>query len=320
MKKLTLVALASVVLVGAAIGALVFTSLGGSVHAMTHKAGLCSSTHCSLAAVAAGGPIRCALDGTVREADLGSFSGDETTIIQFFADRIIITGEIPDLSGEEIEEATGVSLNQLKELSPNRLQAGVLAELSRRQFNVDSLAGASNCARFSACSIDRNLFGASGAELARYEEERAEDGRAFAEWAAPDFTLPSLSGAPVSLTDFHGENVALVFLAGHCNHCLQSLATLDQLREEYRSQGLAVVPVYINSGSVEDVHSWISALDLAMPVLIAEPRDLSERYDFSMVPTTFLIDRDGQVTRKLVGQKSKDELDEAFGELVASSG
>ena len=89
MKKMTLVALASVVLVGAAIGALVFTSLGGSVHAMTHKAGLCSSTHCSLAAVAAGGPIRCALDGTAREVDLGSFSGDETTIIQFFADRII---------------------------------------------------------------------------------------------------------------------------------------------------------------------------------------------------------------------------------------
>ncbi len=39
-----------------------------------------------------------------------------------------------------------------------------------------------------------------------------------------------------------------------------------------------------------------------------------------MVPTTFLIDRDGRVMRKLVGQKSKDELDEAFGELVASSG
>ena len=57
-----------------------------------------------------------------------------------------------------------------------------------------------------------------------------------------------------------------------------------------------------------------------MLVLVAEPRDLSERYDFSMVPTTFLIDRDGRVTRKLVGQKSKDELDEAFGGLVAARG
>ena len=111
MKKLTLAALAGVVFVGAAIGALVFTSLGGSVHAMTHKAGLCSSTHCSLAAVAAGGTIRCALDGTVREADLGSFSGDEITIIRFFADRIIITGEIPE------PKSRSFHLRQLVQLS-----------------------------------------------------------------------------------------------------------------------------------------------------------------------------------------------------------
>ena len=321
MKQIIVVALGVMLFLGAAVGALSLTSWGSSIHAMTHRVGLCSGTHCSLAAVAAGGGVRgCRLDGSVQEADLEAFSEDELRVVRFVADRIIAEGSIPTFTGEEIQEATGVSLDELNEVSADRLQGGVLAELKRRRFNVNSLAGASNCVRFSACSIDRNLSGATGAELARYEEERALDGRPLADWAAPDFTLPSLAGASVSLADFRGENVALVFLSGHCTHCLQSLASLDELWGKYRSAGLVVMPVYINSGSVDDVVSWISTLGLDMPILVAESRELSERYDFRMVPTTFLIDRNGKVTRKLVGQKDRDDLDEAFAELAASRG
>jgi hypothetical protein len=51
---------------------------------------------------------------------------------------------------------------------------------------------------------------------------------------------------------------------------------------------------------------------------VAQRRDLAETYDFRMVPTTFLIDEEGRVTKKLVGQKGKAALDRAFRELVGS--
>jgi len=318
MMKLILAVVTVALLGGAAVGTVAVTGGAQALHEMTHKIGICSSTHCSLSAIAAGGSFKgCALDGTT--ADLSTFTEDELKIINFVSNRIVAEGEIPDFTGEEIEEATGVSLEYLEEMSQDRLQGGVLAELNRRQFNLASLAGTGNCARFNACSIDRNLAGAGGAELARYEKEKAQDGQAFADWAAPDFTLPSTSGDTVSLADFRGENVALVFLAGHCNHCLDSLSTFAELHKKYKSEGVRVVPVYVNSGTVEDIRSWTSSLDLRIPFLVSESNDLAEEYDFRMVPTTFLIDGEGRVTRKLVGQKSVDALDDALGEFAAGT-
>jgi len=48
-------------------------------------------------------------------------------------------------------------------------------------------SGAGNCAAFSACSVDRNLNGATGAELERYKKEKAEDGRTYTGFQASRF-------------------------------------------------------------------------------------------------------------------------------------
>lgn len=201
-----------------------------------------------------------------------------------------------------------------KDLDQPRLHQGVIAEMASRGLNVAALAG--NCARFSACSIDRDLSGASGEELVRYEVEKAQDGEPFDSWTAPDFSLSRTTGDTVSLADYRGQGVALVFLSGHCNHSMETLPVLEQLAEEYADEKLMILPVYINSGSVEDIKTWSASLGVEIPLLVAEERDLSEAFDFSMVPTVFLINQEGLVTKKLVGQKDKDTLAKAFDELI----
>ncbi|NIR47288.1 TlpA family protein disulfide reductase [candidate division KSB1 bacterium] len=172
------------------------------------------------------------------------------------------------------------------------------------------------CSEFSACSIDRDLSGASGEELERYKQEKAQDGQTFSDWTAPDFTLPSTKGKRVSLSDFRGQSVVLIFMSGHCNHCFDTHKFLPDLQEKYRSNGLVVLPVYINSGSVEDVRTWSKHMDLNYPLLVSQSRDISRLYNSRMVPSFFLIDREGKINRKFVGYKSKSTLDEAFQELV----
>jgi len=53
-------------------------------------------------------------------------------------------------------------------------------------------------------------------------------------------------------------------------------------------------------------------------LVVSEGKEISSAYDSRMVPSTFLIDEQGNLTRKFVGFKDKATLDAAFGELVGS--
>jgi peroxiredoxin len=191
-----------------------------------------------------------------------------------------------------------------------------MAELSRRNFDMTSLGG--NCSKYNACSVDRNLMNATGEELERYKEEVALDGTSFSDRIAPDFTLPNTEGQKVTLSEHRGKNVAVVFLSAHCYHSLDTLPILAELKQEYDEEELAILPVFINSGDVDDVASRAWELDVEYPLLVSEGKEISRLYDSRMVPSTFLIDEQGNLTKKLVGFKDKATLDQAFGELVGS--
>jgi peroxiredoxin len=291
-----------------------------TLHAVGHTLGSCASacgTNGTVAAQDNASPA-CA-DGPGCNVSIGDKSGagytkNERKIIGYVCDQIVAGKDPSSLSPEEIEKATGVSLAGA---SVGRLQAGVLAELTRRKVDVDRLFAASNCTKFSACSVEYDLSNATGEDLKRYEFEKSQDGATFADWRAPDFTLPTTAGHRVRLSEHRGKPVALVFLSGHCNHSHDTLPILAELKTKYESRGLVLLPVFVNSGSAEDLNSWTSELNLGYDLLVSESKDLSKAYDSRMVPSTFLIDRKGRITKKFVGFKDKVVLDDAFRELAS---
>ena len=141
--------------------------------------------------------------------------------------------------------------------------------------NIDlSYSGRNYCSEFSACSIDRDLSGATGEELQRYKTEKTQDGETFSDWTAPDFTLPTTTGDRVSLSDYRGQLVALILMSGHCSHCFDTHKILPDLQDKYASKGLAVLPVYINSGSVKDVRYWSKEMNLNYSLLVSQSTDI----------------------------------------------
>jgi thiol-disulfide isomerase/thioredoxin len=99
------------------------------------------------------------------------------------------------------------------------------------------------CSAYSACSVDRDLRGASEAELEEYKKAKGQDGKTFTGRVAPDFQAVSTNGQTVKLSQFHGKPLALVFLAIHCNHSQDTLPILTSLKKEYEPQGLSILPV-----------------------------------------------------------------------------
>lgn len=176
------------------------------------------------------------------------------------------------------------------------------------------VASSNHCDQFGACSVDNNLMGAKGGELAKYEAEKATNGKTFEDWQAPDFTLASTAGGSVSLSAYKGRPVALVLMAAHCNHCVDTVPILNKLSAKYASSGLVVLPVMINA-SVDNARKWAKSTEAEFPILVAKEKDMKP-YDSRLVPSMFLISPDGYVTKKFVTFQSESGLDVAFGDLV----
>lgn len=185
---------------------------------------------------------------------------------------------------------------------------------SRLDFSDDS--GQTYCSEYSACSVDGNLSGANDEELDHYKAETSLNGKTFSNWSAPDFTLPATNGEHVSLSDYHGQPVVMILMSAQCLHCSNTHEFLPALKKKYASKDLEILPVYVNSGSVSDVKSSTENLDLNYPVLVSSGEAISRMYDTRMVPSFFLIDRQGKITKKLVGYKSESTLDKEFAALA----
>lgn len=319
MTKSILIAAGLVLLVSIAIFAYGGNNFANTLHAASHKFGLCQAadaapTFASADRNSAGACLNntaCKPENAV--ATLAGFSEAERKLIDYVCDRVIGEDKT-NFDDVDFEKEIGVSVDALDQQT---LQVGVLAELNRRNFKFSSLGGGGYCSKFSACSVDRDLSGATGEELTRYQLEKSQDGNEFTDWAAPDFTLPTTDSRTVSLSDYRGKPVAVVFLSGHCSHSFDTLPILTEMNKKYGSE-LAILPVYVNSGSVENVLTWSAEMNLGFPLIVSQSKEISNAYNSRMVPSTFLIDRNGQLTKKYVGYKDQAILDKAFADLIRS--
>ena len=110
---------------------------------------------------------------------------------------------------------------------------------------------------------------------------------------APDFTLPSVAGDEVSLHDFVGRKVLLVFTQSGCKPCHRILPELNKLQ-----RGGDVQVLVVNNGEPEATRRWADEAQAAFPVLAQQQFSVSRRYEMYGTPFAFLIDERGVIASK----------------------
>jgi thiol-disulfide isomerase/thioredoxin len=130
---------------------------------------------------------------------------------------------------------------------------------------------------------------------------------------APDFTLYDLDGQPVTLSDFRGKVVLLDFWATWCGPCRLAIPHLIELQGELQDQGFTVLGVSLDAGGKSHVDAYIGRSDVQFnyPILIGNA-EVSRLYGgptgIRSIPMAFLIDRDGNVVKRLRGYRPKNAL------------
>lgn len=110
---------------------------------------------------------------------------------------------------------------------------------------------------------------------------------------APDFRLPATAGGEVSLSDFGGRRVLLVFTQSRCGPCHDIAPELNRLHETGEQQVLVV-----NNGEPDATAEWAAEIRAAFPIATQEDRSVSKEYQVLATPYAFVVDERGVIAAK----------------------
>ena len=124
--------------------------------------------------------------------------------------------------------------------------------------------------------------------------------------AAPDFTLDSRAGTPLSLAQYKGQVVMLNFWASWCVPCKQEMPLLETLQKTYGKRGFTLIGVNVEPDS-KAANAVLEKIPVSFPVVYDTESKVSKAYDVSGMPSSVFIDRKGQVRMLHRGYKPGDE-------------
>ncbi len=123
---------------------------------------------------------------------------------------------------------------------------------------------------------------------------------------APAFTLPNLAGGTVSSASFKGHVVLVNFWATWCGPCRQEMPALDRLARQYAPAGLVMVGISVDAGT-GPVKALLARSPVHYPILLDADTRVSTAYHVEAMPSTFIIDRHGEIRYVHHGYRQGDE-------------
>ena len=146
-------------------------------------------------------------------------------------------------------------------------------------------------------------------------DEDAEDGDGSA-IPAPgyDMELTDQFGEVHTLSEYKGKVIFLNFWATWCGPCRNEMPDIQKLYEEYSAKGEDAEAVILGiagpeigqEGTREEIADFMNENGYTYPVLMDETGELFSQYGISAFPTTFMIDREGNVYGYVTGQMTED--------------
>lgn len=126
---------------------------------------------------------------------------------------------------------------------------------------------------------------------------------------AKDFKLKDLNGKELSLSDLKGKKVFLNFWATWCPPCRAEMPEIEKLYQETKNSDLVIVAVDIGE-PLSDVKTFIDNNKYNFKVLLDSDQSISEQYGISAIPTSFFIDKEGNIVSKTMGEMNIDQMKE----------
>lgn len=135
---------------------------------------------------------------------------------------------------------------------------------------------------------------------------------------APDVEFQTLAGKPFRLNELKGQVILLNFWATYCIPCREEIPALNSLQAELAGQGLKVVGASLDD-SVEGVNAYQKSVAKFEYEVLLGGSDAKVKFEQSVLPTTYLIDRQGRIRQKIIGARDRATWEAAVKPLLAET-
>ena len=133
---------------------------------------------------------------------------------------------------------------------------------------------------------------------------------------APDFSLRTLDGKEVQLSDFRGRPVWINFWATWCPPCRAETPDIQEVYENHEKDGLVVLAISIGE-SPSTVSGYVKRTGTTFTTGVDQTTSIAAQYRIVGIPTHFFIDRDGIVREWRIGSMSKKTMESKVREIMS---
>lgn len=145
----------------------------------------------------------------------------------------------------------------------------------------------------------------------------AAAGTASSNAVAPEVALTTLDGTRVTTASLAGQVVLINFWATWCPPCRVEMPGFQRVYDRFRAKGFMVVGVSMDAGGSAGVRRFLADRNLTYPVAMATPETVRSFGGVRLLPTSYLIDREGRIRNEVSGMFASVALELAVRRLLA---
>ncbi len=125
---------------------------------------------------------------------------------------------------------------------------------------------------------------------------------------APALTGTTAAGTSIDLSALKGKVVVVNFWATWCPPCRAEIPDFISVYQDYKSKGLEIVGVSLDEGGWSDVTPYVQRSKITYPIILGDRRVARTWGGIQAIPSTFIIDKQGNIAESHVGMMSKAQL------------
>jgi len=131
------------------------------------------------------------------------------------------------------------------------------------------------------------------------------------QWAksAPEIYLQDINGQWFKLSDHKGKVVIVTFWAAWSPESQQQVRDLNNLYNQYKEQNVIVIGISVDEGGAERIGSFVQSSGLGYPILIADTGVKTDYGGIGKLPSTFVIDKKGNISKEYLGYRGGHLID-----------
>ena len=133
---------------------------------------------------------------------------------------------------------------------------------------------------------------------------------------APVWQLQTVDGQTIHSSDFKGKVVILDFWATWCGPCRAEIPGFIELQKQYQKQGLAIVGISVDQDGAAAVKKFMQQAGMNYPVVLSDEKIPQAFGGIEAIPTTFVIDRAGNIVKRHLGLDSREEFEKEIRPLL----